>query len=115
VHKSLTHYFQVIDSFKAKPFKVNLSDYFQDVDTLLAIAFQIALHNSRKAVKASGGTLPPSKRRGKGKQALLRPGDGVQGKSTAEVLERKEGELIERRKRKKDNTVSVLLLFCCLC
>jgi len=84
-------------------------------DTLLAVAFQITLHNCQKQAKAYGEDLPPSKRRGKAKQALLRQGDGVQGESTAEVLETRQGELSERRKRKRDETVCVFLLLCCLC
>jgi hypothetical protein len=105
---SISHYFQVQDQFKAKPFEIDLSDYFQDVDTLLAIAFQIALHNHRKQAKASGEEVPPSRRHGKAKQALLRQGDGAQGESAAEALKKRQGELSERRKR--DEMVRVLLL-----
>ena len=94
---------------------MDLSDYFQDVDAILAIAFQIAIHNRRKHAKAAGEDLPASKRHGKAKQSLLHQGDGTQGVSTAEILEQKQGELEERRKRKRDETVRTLLLFCCLC
>ena len=88
---------------------MDLGDYFQDVDSVLAIAFQIAIHNRRKQAKAVGETLPESRRRGKAKEASLRQGDGVQGASTAEVLEKKQGELEERRKRKRDETVRLTL------
>jgi hypothetical protein len=68
-----------------------------------------------EACKALGEDLPASKRRGKMKQSLLHQGDGAQGASTAELLEKKQGELEERRKRRRDETVRALLLFCCLC
>jgi hypothetical protein len=42
---------------------------------------------------------------------LLQQGNGKEGESTAEALMRKEGELLEKRKRKWDEMVSVLLLF----
>jgi len=73
------------------------------------------LHNRKKQAKAYGEDLPPSKRCGKAKQALLRQGDGAQGESAAEVLEMRQGELLERRKRKRDETVCVFPLLCCLC
>ena len=96
---------------KDKPYEVDLADHFQDVDSILAIAFQIAIHNRRKQAKVSGEHLPPSKRRGKAKQAALHQGDGTQGASMAETLERKQEELEERRKRRRDKTVHALLLF----
>ena len=73
------------------------------------------MHNRKKQAKAHGEDLPPSKHRGKVKQALLRQGDGAQGKSAAEVLETRQGELLEWRKRKRDETVRVFPLLCCLC
>ena len=88
---------------------MDLADYFLDVDTILGIAFQIAIHNRRKQAKVIGETLPESRRRGKAKEAMLRNGDGVQGASTAEILEKKQGELEERRKRKRDETVRLTL------
>jgi hypothetical protein len=39
----------------------------------------------------------------------------MQGESTVEALKRREGELIERRRKKRDKMVSILLLFCFLC
>ena len=110
-----SHHFQVQETLKEQPYKVNLSDYFQDVDCLLGIAFQIAIHNRRKYAKAAGEDIPSSQCRGKAKQSLLRLGDGTQGTSTAEMLEQKQGELEERRKRKRDEMVCALRLFCCLC
>ena len=80
------------------------------MDSFLAIAFQIAIHNRRKCAKAVGEPLPASKRRGKAKQSLLHRGDGAPGASTAETLEKKRGELEERRKRRRDNPVRALLL-----
>ena len=100
---------------KAKPYKVDLADHFQDIDSLLAIAFQITIRNWRKQVKATGEVLPASKCRGKAKQSSLHQGDGAQGVSTAELIEKKQGELEERRKRKRDETVRTLPLFCRLC
>ena len=82
------------------------------MEGVLAIAFQIAIHDQRKQVKAVGEDLPASKHRGKAKQSLLHQGDGTQGDSTAETLEKKQGELEERRKRRKDETVRTLLMFC---
>ena len=100
---------------KEQPYEVNLADYFQDVDSLLAIAFQIAIHNHRKHSKRAGEDLPASKRHGKAKHFQLHQGDGVQGTSTAEILEKKQGELEDRRKRRRDKTVRALLLFCGFC
>ena len=100
---------------KAKPYKVDLANHFQDVDSLLAIAFQIAICNRRKQARVIGEDLPASKCRGKAKQSSLLQGDGAQGASTAEFVEKKQGELEERRKRKRDETVCNLLLFCRLC
>ena len=94
---------------------MDLGNYFHDVDAVLAVAFQIAIHNRRKQAKAIGETLPESKRRGKAKEASLHQGDGTQGASTAEILEKKREDLEVRRKRKRDETVRTLLLFCCLC
>lgn len=99
---------------KEKPYEVDLADHFQDVDSVLAIAFQIAIHNRRKQAKAAGEDLPPSKRRGKAKQSMLHQGEGAQSASSAEVVEKKQGELEGRRKRKRDETVRTLLLFRCL-
>ena len=100
---------------KQKPYEVDLNHFFQDVDALLSISFQIAIHNRRKKAKADGEDLPPSKRHGKVKQALIHQGDGTQGTSMAEVLGKKQEELAERRKRKRDETVRVLLSFSCSC
>ena len=100
---------------KERPYEVILADFFQDVDSLLAIAFQIAIHNRRKHSKRAGEEPPASKRRGKAKRFQLHQGDGVQGASTAEILEKKQGELEERRKRRRDETVRALLLFCGFC
>ena len=100
---------------KNLPYNVNLSDHFEDLDSVLAIAFQIAIHNKRRQSKAAGEVLPPSKQRGKVKQALLHQGDGAQGASTAEILEKKQEELEERRKRRRDETVRACFLFCGLC
>ena len=111
----LSHHFQVQDILKEKPYEVDLNHFFQDVDALLSIAFQIAIHNRRKKAKADGEELPASKRRGKVKQALVLQGDGIQGTSTAEILGRKQEELAERRKRKRDKTVCVLLSFSYSC
>jgi len=110
-----SHHFQVQNSLKEKPYEIDLSDHFLDVDAVLAIAFQIAIHNQRKHAKAIGEDLPPSMRRGAAKQSLLHQGDGAQGVSTAEILEKKQGELEARRKRRRDETVHAFLLFCCLC
>jgi len=110
-----SHHFQVQDVFKEKPYEVDLCDFFQDVDGLLAIAFQIAIHNRRKKAKAGGEELPPSKRRGKVKQAHIHQGDGIEGTSAAEILEKKQEELTERRKRRRDETVRVLLSFSYSC
>ena len=76
---------------KAKPYEVDLAEHFQDVDSLLAIAFQIAIRNRRKQSKVTGEVLPASKRRGKAKQSSLHQGDGAQGASTAELVEKKQG------------------------
>ena len=100
---------------KVKLYKVNLTNHFQDIDSLLAIAFQIAICNWQKKAKATGEVLPASKCRGKAKQSSLHQGDSAQGASTAELIEKKQGELEERRKRKRDETVRTLLLFCHLC
>jgi hypothetical protein len=100
---------------KGKPYHVDLADHFEDVDSILAVAFQIAIHNRRKHAKALGEDLPASKRRGKMKQSLLHQGDGAQGVSTAELIEKRKGELEERRKRKRDETVCTSLLFYHLC
>jgi len=100
---------------KEPPYLVDLSVYFQDVDSLLGIAFQIALHNCRKHVKSNGDALPPSICHRKGKKASLLQGDGTQGASTTEILEKKQEDLGERRKRKRDEMVHTWLLFCCLC
>ena len=113
--RDFSNHFQVQDVLKEKPYKVDLSDYIQDVDSVLEIAFQIIIHNRRKQVKAAGEDLPASKHRGKAKQSLLHQGDSAQGESTAETLEKKRGELEERRKRRRDKTVRTLLLFCRLC
>ena len=110
-----SHHFQVQDVLKKKPYEVDLSNYFQDMEGVLEIAFQIAIHNQRKQAKTAGEGLPASKHRGKAKQSLLHQGDGTQGESTAETLEKKRGELEERRKRKRGETVRTLLLFCRLC
>ena len=83
-----SHHFQVQDIPKEKPYEVDLNHFFQDVDALFSIAFQIAIHNRRKKAKADGEELPPSKRRGKVKQALIHQGDGIQGTSAAEILEK---------------------------
>ena len=100
-----------MDILKEQPYEVDLSDYFQDVDSVLAISFQIAIHNRRKQAMAIGeDPLATSKRRGMIKQSLLHQGDGAQGASIPEILKKKQGELEERRKRKRDETV-----FCCLC
>ena len=112
---SLSHHFQVQDILKDKPYEVDLVDYFQDVDSLLGIAFQIAIHNRRKHAKAVGDDLLASKRRGKAKQSLVHQGDGAQGASTAEILQKKQAELEERRRKKRDEAVYASLLFCCLC
>jgi len=96
------------------PYEVDLSDHFQDVDSVLAISFQIAIHNQRKQAKPAGEDLPVSKHCGKARQSLLHHGDGTPGASTVEMLEKKQGELEERRRR-RDETVHALLLFCCLC
>ena len=109
-----SHHLQVQDSLKERPYELDLLDYFQDVDAFLAIAFQIAIHNRRKCAKAVGEPLPASQRRGKAKKDLLHQGDGAPGASTAEIFERKRGELEERRKRRRDEKVRALLLFCCL-
>ena len=111
----LSHHFQVQNSLKEKPYKIDLSDHFRDVDSVLAIAFQIAIRNRRKHSKAIGEDPPISKRRGTAKQSLLHQGDGTQGMRAAEILEKKQGELEARRKRKRDETVHTFLLFCCLC
>jgi len=110
-----SHHFQVQNFLKEKPYEIDLSDHFLDVDAVMAIAFQIAIHNRRKHSKAIGEDLPPSKRRGAAKQSLLHQGDGAQGVSAAEILEKKQGELEARRKRRRDETVNAFLLFCCLC
>ena len=94
---------------KEKPYEVDLADYFQDVESVLAIAFQIMIHNQRKYAKAVGEDLPASKHRGKAKQSSLHQGDGTQGASMAEILEKKQGELEERRKKKRDETVHACL------
>ena len=60
-------------------------------------------------MKAIGETLPKSRHCGKVKEALLHNGDGVQGASTVEILEKKQGELEERRKRKRDKMVCLTL------
>ena len=108
----LSHHFQVLEILKEKPYKVDLADHFLNVDTLLVGAFQIAIRNWRKQAKSVGEGLPASKRHGK---ARWSQGDGAQGMSTVEILEKKQGELEERRKRRRDETVRALLLFCCLC
>jgi len=111
----LSHHFQVQSSLKEKPYKIDLSDHFLDVDSVLAIAFQIAIRNQRKHLKAIREDPPISKHCGTAKQSLLHQGDGAQGVSAAEILEKKQGELEVRRKRKRDETVHAFLLFCCLC
>ena len=88
---------------------MDLADYFLDVDTILGITFQITIHNRQKQAKVIGETLPESRCRGKAKEVMLRNGDSVQGASTAEILEKKQGELEERRKRKRDETVCLTL------
>ena len=112
---NFSHCFQVLDILKEQLYEVNLADYFQDVDSLLAIAFQIAIHNCRKHSKYTGEGLPASKCRGKVKHFQLHQGNGVQGTSTAEILKKKQGELEDRRKRRRDETVHTLLLFCSFC
>jgi len=89
----LSHHFQVQNSLKEKPYKIDLSDHFQDVDSVLAIAFQVAIRNQRKHSKAIREDPPMSKCRGTAKQSLLHQGDGMQGVSTAEIPEKKQGEL----------------------
>ena len=100
---------------KEQPYEIDLLDHFRDVDSVLAIAFQIAIRNQRKRSKAFGEDLPASKRRGVAKQSLLHQGDGAQGVSAAEIIEKKQGELEARRKRRRDEMVHASLLFCCLC
>ena len=82
------------------------------MEGVLEIAFQIVIHNQRKQAKTAGEDIPASEHRGTAKQSLLHKGDGAQGESTAETLEKKRGELEERRKRRRDETVRTLLLFC---
>ena len=94
---------------KEKPYELDLSDYFQDVDCILGIAFQIAIHNRRKHAKSIGEVIPVSKRRGKARRAALHQGDSAESASTAEVLHEKQGELEERRKRKRDEKVRTWL------
>ena len=112
MHLSLSHYFQVQDILKEKPYKVDLADYFQDVNSLLAITFQITIHNWRKSAKVVREELLVSKHHGKAKLSSLHQGDGTQGASTAEILKKKKGELEERRRKKRDKMVCALLLFC---
>ena len=109
-----SHHFQVQNMLKEQPYKIDLSDHFRDVDSVLAIAFQIAIRNQRKRSKAFGEEPPASKCHGLAKQSLLHQGDGAQGVSAAEIIEKKQGELEVRRKR-RDKTVHASLLFCCLC
>ena len=111
----LSHHFQVQSSLKEKPYKIDLSDHFLDVDSVLAIAFQIAICNQRKHSKAIREDPLISKHCGTAKQSSLHQGDGAQGVSAAEILEKKQGELEAKRKRKRDKMVHAFLLFCCLC
>lgn len=98
---------------KEKLYKMDLADHFQDVDSILVITFQIAIHDQRKHAKALGVDLPTSKHHSKAKQSQLHQGDGTQGVSTVEIMEKKQGKLEERRKR-RDEMVQTLLLFYCL-
>ena len=100
---------------KEQPYKIDLLDHFRDVDSVLVIAFQIVIRNWRKRLKAFREDPPVSKHHGVAKQSLLHQGDGAQGMSTAEIIEKKQGELEARRKRRRDETVHASLLFCCLC
>ena len=113
--QSFSNRFQVLDILKEWPYEVNLVDYFQDVDSLLVIAFQITIHNCRKHLKRAGEDLPASKHHGKAKRFQLHQGDSAQGTSAAEILKKKQGELEDRRKRRRDKMVHALLLFCSFC
>ena len=88
-HLSLSNHFQVLDILKDELYEVDLSDYFQAVDSILTIAFQIVIHNCWKQSKAGGEDLPASKHCGKAKWSSHHQGDGVQGISAVEILEKK--------------------------
>ena len=77
MHLSLSHYFQVQDILKEKPYQVDLTDYFQDINFLLVIAFQITINNQRKSAKVVREELLVSKHCGKAKLSSLHQGDSA--------------------------------------